>query len=371
MSTQVSQTVLVTGAFGQVGRRCAELLLRRGHTVIAMDLPGAAADAAVAALRADSPPGELVAAYTDLLDADAVGKVVHRHRPTAIVHLAAIVAPPSYRNPVLARRVNVEGTQTLVAAAQRLTDPPLFVFASSAAVYGSRNPHRHPERITADTPVNPIDQYGQDKVLAEAVVTESGLPHTVLRLAAIVSPDGAATFDADYLLLVRATPIDNRMHATDARDVALAFANAVERRDAVNGKVLVIAGNGSCLRLMGDLQDDVMAAIGIGRLGPAMGLPGDPDDDRGWAFTGWFDTTESQALLDYQQHDCADTVAWVAESMGRRRIALRAFGPVIRPALRAVFALQRRREHRGPYADPWTFLRAKYGPDMLVEMVSK
>ncbi|WP_425326230.1 NAD-dependent epimerase/dehydratase family protein [Mycobacterium kubicae] len=63
MSTQVSQTVLVTGAFGQVGRRCAELLLRRGHTVIAMDLPGAAADAAVAALRADSPPGQLIAAY--------------------------------------------------------------------------------------------------------------------------------------------------------------------------------------------------------------------------------------------------------------------------------------------------------------------
>ncbi|BBZ71015.1 hypothetical protein MPRS_21080 [Mycobacterium paraseoulense] len=48
--------------------------------------------------------------------------------------------------------------------------------ASSAAVYGSRNPYRQPERITPDTPVNPIDQYGQDKVLAEAAIRASGLP---------------------------------------------------------------------------------------------------------------------------------------------------------------------------------------------------
>ena len=31
-------TVLVTGAFGQVGKRCTQILLERGRTVIAMDL---------------------------------------------------------------------------------------------------------------------------------------------------------------------------------------------------------------------------------------------------------------------------------------------------------------------------------------------
>ena len=46
-------------------------------------------------------------------------------------------------------------------------------------------------------------------------------------LAGIVSPDGSGNLDADYLLLVRATPADNRMHSVDARDAALAFANAV------------------------------------------------------------------------------------------------------------------------------------------------
>ncbi len=32
------ETVLVTGAFGQVGRRCTEILLGRGRTVVALDL---------------------------------------------------------------------------------------------------------------------------------------------------------------------------------------------------------------------------------------------------------------------------------------------------------------------------------------------
>ena len=303
-----SQTVLVTGAFGQVGKRCTNILLSRGRMVIAMDVRSDRSAAAAAELAATSHAGKLIPEYTDLTDTDAVAAAMERHRPDAIVHLAAIVSPPSYRNPRLAHKVNVDGTRHLVEAARALSDPPLFVFASSAAVYGSRNPYRQPERITGRTPVNPIDQYGEDKVLAETFIAKSWLPYTILRLGGIISPDAQANLDGDYLLLVRATPTDNRMHSVDARDVALAFANAVERRATIDGKVLVIAGNETYVHLMSDLQDDIMAAMGIGRLGPSAGLPGDPDDDRGWAFTGWFDTTESQALLDYQEHDWADTV---------------------------------------------------------------
>lgn len=357
------QTVLVTGAYGQIGKRCTEILLRRGHTVVAVDVRNDRTAAAAAALAGHFPT--LVPEFTDLTDAGAVAAGVARHRPTAIVHLAAIVSPPSYRDPRLARKVNVEGTRNLLRAAQSRSDPPLFVFASSAAVYGSRNPHRQPERITAATPVNPIDQYGQDKVLAEAALTQSGLPYAILRLGGVISPDGSANLDADYLLLVRATPTDNRMHAVDARDATLAFANAVDRREAVDGKVLVIAGNDTYVHLMSDLQDDVMAAVGIGRLGPTAGLPGNPEDDRGWCFTGWFDTSGSQALLGYQEHDWSDTLAWIAAEMGRRRTVLKALGPVIRPAIRALLDVQRRLEHRGPYADPWALIGTKYGRDAL------
>ncbi|OBF83722.1 oxidoreductase [Mycobacterium sp. 852002-51163_SCH5372311] len=354
-------TVLVTGAFGQIGRRCTQILLDRGRSVIAMDLRTDGTAAVEKKLSAH--PGRLIPAYIDLRDPQAVRELVLTHQPAAIVHLAAIVSPPSYRNPALARSVNVGGTENLLAAASSLPAAPLFVMASSAAVYGSRNPYRYPERITPDTPVDPIDQYGEDKVLAEAAVRASGLPYALLRLGGVMSPD--AHFDGDYLLLVRATPGDNRMHMVDSRDAALAFANAVDRGASVAGKVLLIGGNESYVKLYRDIEDDIMAAVGVGRLGPSASLPGDPTDDRGWAFTGWFDTTESQALLEFQQHDWQQSVAWLAESQGRLRVVLRLLGPILRPAMRAALRMQRRAERRGPYADPWRLIADKYGAAAL------
>ncbi len=359
------EAVLITGALGQVGKRCAEILLDRGRTVIATDLRTDKSSDVAEELASRNGTGTLKVAYADLLDAKAVHGLVAEHRPGVIVHLAAMMSPPSYRNPRLAREVNVEGTTNLVNAAKALPEPPLLLKASSAAVYGSRNPYRYPEAITPETPVNPIDQYGEDKVLAEAIIQASGLPYAVLRLAGVMSPDGAAKLDADYLVLMRATPGDNRMHTVDARDVALAFANAADRAESINGKVLLIAGDDTHRRMHRDLEDDIMEGVGIGRLGPSASLPGDPDDDRGWSFTGFFDTTESQALLDFQEHSWPETVAWVAESQAKRRILMRALGPVIRSVIRLTLVIQRRVEHRGPYADPWTLIGNKYGPDVL------
>jgi hypothetical protein len=184
-------------------------------------------------------------------------------------------------------------------------------------------------------------------------------------LAGVISPDAASSMNTDYLLLMRATPGNNQLHTVDARDVALAFANAVDRGDAIDGKVLLIAGDDTHMHTHRELEDDMLATVGIGRLGPSASLPGDPDDDRGWSFTGFFDTTESAALLDFQRHDWAQTMAWIAESQGRRVAALRLLGPVLRPLMRRILAVQRRVEKRGLYADPWTLIAAKYGTEVL------
>lgn len=370
-SDQPVRTIAVTGAYGQVGRHVTEILLNRGCRVVAMDLPDPEIHTAAMLLASNAPSGRLISAFADLLDSTLVHQIIAEHAPEAIVHLAGMYSPPSYLNPRLSRRVNVEGTKNLLAAAHQLTKPPLIAFASSAAVYGSRNPHTHPERITAHTPLAPVDQYGEDKMLAEDAIVGSTLPYCILRLGGVLSPDSLGQLDGGYLLLMRATPGDNRLHTVDARDVGLAFANAVDRRDAVNGKILLIAGDESHLHTHREAEDDMMQALGLGRLGPAASLPGDPDDEGGWSFTGWFDTTESQELLDFQRHDWPATVEWAVHPLRRVRPVLRVLGPLLRPSIRRFYALQRRIEHRGRFADPWMLISRKYGPEVLAETATE
>lgn len=363
-SAEIATTVLVTGAMGQVGKRVTQLLLDRGRTVIALDLRNDATQAVSAALVPGT--GTLIPAYVDLLDGAGLDALVALHRPDAIVHLAAAVAPSAYKNPRFARRVNVEGTANLVAAARKLEPPPLFAEASSSSVYGSRNPHHHADRLTALTPVNPVDCYGEDKVAAEQVVATSGLPHVALRLGGIISPDMLSTKGPEYDVMMRALPHDNRIHAVDCRDVALAFANAVDRSSTVDGKVLLIGGNESFVLIQSQLEDALMSAIGLGVVGRSGSFAGDPADDHGWGLTDWFDTTEAEQLLSFQQHDWSQTCSWIASSVpARQRTALKVLAPVIRVFMRLRRRLQNRRDRRGTYADPWGLMATTFGTEIL------
>ncbi|BBY59985.1 hypothetical protein MSAR_31210 [Mycolicibacterium sarraceniae] len=49
-------------------------------------------------------------------------------------------------------------------------------------------------------------------MLAGKAVTDSGPPRAILRLAGAISPDATASMNGDYLVLMRTTPGDNRLH---------------------------------------------------------------------------------------------------------------------------------------------------------------
>lgn len=366
-ATSLPQTVLVTGAMGQVGQRVCEILLRRGRTVVALDLDNPATREVAVRLGSIPGPGALVQTFADLTDAEAVRATITQHQPHAIVHLAAVVSPVCYVKPEMAGRVNVGGTRHLVEAAAELSAPPAFVYASSSAVYGPRNPYRNEGRITPETPVNPVDCYGAHKVAAEEIVRKSGLPYALLRLGGILSPEALNARNAsDYLLFVGSLPRDGRLHMVDSRDVALAFANAVDRIEAIDGKALPIGGDESHVNLQSTVQDELFAALGLGRLGGGFQLPGNPDDDRSWSYTDWFDTTESQRLLDYQEHRWSQTIAWVVQEQGAKRRVAQAAGPLARPLLRGYFKMLHRRMGSGEYASPWEAMTRAYGAQALV-----
>jgi nucleoside-diphosphate-sugar epimerase len=353
----MSDTVLVTGGFGLVGSATVKRLAADGRRVVAADLDTPANRKGAAKL-----PAGAEFRWADLTDADQVQRLVSEVSPTAIIHLAAIIPPAIYRNPTLARRVNVDATATLVGVAEAQPTPPRFVHASSNAVFGVRNPHRAIAPLTADDPMRPSDLYSAHKAAAEEIVRSSSLEWVVLRFGGVLSTDlSAFPLTADTLFFESALPTDGRLHSVDVRDVARACAAATTAD--VGREILLIAGDETHHLRQGEVGPTLSAALGISGALP-VGRPGNPDSEDAWYLTDWMDTTRAQEALAFQHHSWPDMLAELEAQAGWKRYP----GRLIAPIARAI--LQRRSAYwkaPGRYADPWGAIRARLGepaPDL-------
>ncbi len=351
----MTDTVLVTGAFGLVGSATIRELVAQGRHAVATDLDTPAYRKAAEAL-----PNGVQARWADLTNPAEVEQLVAEVSPAAVIHLAAIIPPAIYRNPRLARRVNVDATATLMRTVAAQPEPARWVQASSNAVYGARNPHRVPDIVRVDTPLRPCDLYSGHKAEAEAIVRSSTLDWVVLRLGGVLSVDPAAMpFTSDALYFESVLPTDGRMHSVDVRDVATAFANATTAN--VVGETFLIAGDDSHKVRQGDVGPALAAARGLPGVLPP-GRPGDPDSDTAWFVTDWMDSAPAQQALSFQHHSWPDMLGEMAERTGWVRHPMRLAAPFLAPVARIV--LERRGAYHGApgqYADPWEAIRRRLG----------
>jgi nucleoside-diphosphate-sugar epimerase len=128
----VKKTVLVTGANGEIGHGLIGHLADVDDVeIVALDLHPL--DGPVAAKCTRSVVG-------DILNAGVLENLSTAHNFGTVYHLAALLSTRAERQPVLAHRVNVDGTVNLLEIA--LTQARLqgrgitFVYPSSIAVYG-------------------------------------------------------------------------------------------------------------------------------------------------------------------------------------------------------------------------------------------
>jgi nucleoside-diphosphate-sugar epimerase len=300
--------VLVTGAFGNIGRSCLTKLIQQGHQVRCFDLETKANRRTAKGFR-----GQIEVVWGDLRYQNDVDAAVQDQE--VVVHLAFIMPPASEDRPQRAWDVNVGGTQNLLHSMKNLSLPPKIIFTSTFSVFGETQ-HKPPPRTVSD-PVQPIDNYTHHKVECERLIRESGLDWAILRLA-VVPPLGLSGFTPKMFDI----PPSARVEFAHPQDVGLALANAVSC-DEVWGKTLLIGGGSGSQLYYGDFIGQVMESMGVGRL---------PDKAFGSAstYTDWLDTTESQRLLQYQQHSFEDFAQEVAASLGYLRYLIRLFAPLIR-----------------------------------------
>ncbi|MGH3563855.1 MAG: NAD-dependent epimerase/dehydratase family protein, partial [Mycobacterium sp.] len=291
----------------------------------------------------------------DLTDPAAVDDLVSTVKPAAIIHLAALIPPLIYQRRGLARKVNVDATGHLLAAAAKGPNPPRFVQASSIAVYGSRNPHTVSGVLTADTPTDPADVYGDHKVQAERLVRGSGLDWVILRLGGVLTVEPAPYMKLDNLYFEGLLPTDGRLQTVDVRDVASAF-TAATTAPAV-GETLLIGGDDTHRQIQGDVATATAAAMGLVG-GLPTGLKGNPDSDDDWFNTDWMDSSRAQKLLGHQHHSWPEMLAETADKAGGKRHLLRVAAPLTREIFKRRAAYYRSGKR---YADPWAAIRDKWG----------
>jgi nucleoside-diphosphate-sugar epimerase len=146
---------LITGATGFVGSRLATTLIEQGHSV-----RGLVRDAS----RADALKKQGVElAQGDMTDTDSLRRAVAG--VDQVFHTAALVG--DWPDPAAIKRVNVDGTRDLVAAA-RDAGVRRVVHLSSLAVYGNRHHHGTDET----TPYRYGDPYTDAKIDSERAMFE-------------------------------------------------------------------------------------------------------------------------------------------------------------------------------------------------------
>ena len=284
--------VLITGGAGILGRKVAQLFLENGDQPRVFDLPQ------VDYSFFDDKPGiEIVKG--DIRDKDTVRQAVVG--VDAILHLAALIPPASERNRDFTMAINVGGTENLLEAARGTGLH--FVLTSSVATYGDTSQDEPPVRVTH--PQAAIDIYAESKIESERLVLDSGLPYTIFRIAPISVPE---IMDPPEVWPFMA---DQRVEFVNRDDVAIALF-ACAQTPASRGKILNIGG-GKTWQLKGKEY--------VASLYEAMEL--DPGSARFSETPGWFDwydTAESQALLNYQKTPFSKFIAQL------RQAAEEAFG---------------------------------------------
>ena len=148
-----SDTILVTGACGQIGTELVLALRKIYKNVIASDLKEPSAEL--------KEGGEFL--RLDVLYKNGLADAVKRFGVNQIYHLAAILSATGEKNPELAWRINMKGLRNILDVSTEMGLKKIF-FPSTIAVFGPTTPRVNTPQYTV---MEPNTIYGISKQAGE------------------------------------------------------------------------------------------------------------------------------------------------------------------------------------------------------------
>lgn len=160
-----SETVVVTGGAGFIGRALVARCLHEGHDVVVVDNLVAGSLKNLEAFL-----DRITFCEGDALDVPLMREVMARVRPSTVFHLAAHhFIPFCNEHPAETLRVNVEGTHVVLSEAAR-AGVGVAVVASSGALYPGLD-----DLLDEELEPAPADIYALSKLMAEQVTRFTGM----------------------------------------------------------------------------------------------------------------------------------------------------------------------------------------------------
>ena len=245
--------VLLTGASGGVGRKIIDYFLNDGNKV-ELVLFDVKTKRNQKKLKAYKNRFEII--WGDLSAYNDVEKACRGI--DAVIHTAAIIPPLADHNPLLANKVNVEGTQNLVKALKANCPQAYIIYTSSVSVYGDRidNPWI---KVGDDLCPSDRDNYAVTKLEAEKVIIKSQLNWTIVRLSAVFGFENEHKFDPITFHM----PLDTKMEFVTYGDVARALGKAIGKQEQLVNRIFNLGGGESCRIKSEDFMKFQFAAIGL------------------------------------------------------------------------------------------------------------
>lgn len=173
--------VLVTGGAGYIGSHAVKLLLEKKYQVVVIDNLFRGYQEVIEVLQKKFTPQKLIFYQADLKDFPKIDQIFKKEKPEAVIHFAALCLPDeSMVKPEIYFENNALATLNLLKAMVKNKTKDL-VFSSSSCVYGES------QYLPVDEkhPLNPINPYGESKVMAEKIINWYGqiyqIRYTILR----------------------------------------------------------------------------------------------------------------------------------------------------------------------------------------------
>jgi UDP-glucose 4-epimerase len=175
--------VLITGGAGFIGSHMVLGLLDAGEDVLVLDNLSTGFQWPV--------PAQAKFIEGDVGDSQLVRSLLLGNRIDTVIHFAgSVVVPESVRDPLRYYQNNTCNSRSLIACAVE-AETPLFIFSSSAAVYGT--PARSP--VGEDAETRPESPYGSSKLMTEIILRDAAVAHrlryVVLRYFNVAGADPA------------------------------------------------------------------------------------------------------------------------------------------------------------------------------------